>query len=88
MTRAIVPSPDHISRDILVLRGHRVLLDAHLAALYGVTTKRLNEQVKRNAERFPGDFMWRSQSVAATVSRSVSAGVLKFKVSLGRWFNC
>jgi len=53
MTRAIVPSPDHISRDILVLRGHRVLLDAHLAALYGVTTKRLNEQVKRNAERFP-----------------------------------
>ena len=40
-------------------RGHRVLLDAHLAALYGVTTKRLNEQVKRNAERFPGDFMFR-----------------------------
>ena len=59
MTRAITPSPDHISRDILVLRGHRVLLDAHLAALYGVTTKRLNEQVKRNAERFPHDFMFR-----------------------------
>jgi len=59
MTRAIALSPEHISRDILVLRGHRVLLDAQLAALYGVTTKRLNEQVKRNAERFPGDFMFR-----------------------------
>ena len=59
MSRAVVPSREHILRDILVLRGHRVLLDAHLAALYGVTTKRLNEQVKRNAERFPHDFMFR-----------------------------
>jgi len=59
MTRAIVPIPEHIARDILVLRGHRVLLDVRLAALYGVTTKRLNEQVKRNAGRFPDDFMFR-----------------------------
>jgi hypothetical protein len=71
MTRAIVPSPEHISRDILVLRGHRVLLDVHLAALYGVTTKRLNEQVKRNAERFPGDFMFRlTRSEDETLNRS------------------
>jgi hypothetical protein len=71
MTRAITPSPDHISRDILVLRGHRVLLDAHLAALYGVTTKRLNEQVKRNAERFPGDFMFRlTRSEVEALDRS------------------
>jgi len=48
-----------ITRAILVLRSHRVLLDAELAALYGVTTRRLNEQVKRNAERFPKDFMFR-----------------------------
>ena len=48
-----------ITQTILVLRGHRVLLDSELAALYGVTTKRLNEQVKRNAERFPADFMFR-----------------------------
>jgi hypothetical protein len=48
-----------ITRAILVLRGHRVILDADLAALYGVTTKRLNEQVKRNAQRFPDDFMFR-----------------------------
>ena len=71
MTRAITPSPDHISRDIVVLRGHRVLLDAHLAALYGVTTKRLNEQVKRNAERFPDDFMFRlTRSEVETLNRS------------------
>jgi len=43
---------------ILVLRGQRVILDRDLAAIYGVTTKRLNEQVKRNAERFPEDFMF------------------------------
>ena len=39
-------------------KGQRVLLDAELAALYGVTTKRLNEQVKRNPDRFPADFMF------------------------------
>src|SRR5437764_14469777 len=38
------------------IRGERVILDADLAAIYGVTTKRLNEQVKRNADRFPDDF--------------------------------
>jgi len=52
-------SVEQISRTVLVLRGHRVILDADLAALYGVTTKRLNEQVKRNAARFPQDFMFR-----------------------------
>jgi hypothetical protein len=55
---ALVPVHD-ITRAILVLRGQRVLLDAELATLYGVTTKRLNEQVKRNAARFPEDFMFR-----------------------------
>lgn len=39
------------------MRGQRVLLDSDLAALYGVPTKRLNEQVRRNVERFPADFM-------------------------------
>src|SRR6185437_9269023 len=58
---ALVPV-EHITRSILVLRGQKVLLDAELAALYGVTTKRLNEQVKRNAERFPEDFLFRLRS--------------------------
>ena len=44
---------------ILTLRDQRVILDADLAELYGVSTKRLNEQVKRNANRFPEDFIFR-----------------------------
>jgi hypothetical protein len=43
---------------IFLIRGHKIMLDVDLALLYGVTTKRLNEQVKRNLERFPGDFMF------------------------------
>jgi hypothetical protein len=54
-TPALLP---RIESRIVVLRGLRVMIDADLAVLYGVTTKRLNEQVKRNAERFPGDFMF------------------------------
>jgi hypothetical protein len=64
------PAPD-ITRTILVLHGQRVILDADLAALYGVTTKRLNEQVKRNAARFPEDFMFRlSSQETETLNRS------------------
>ena len=44
---------------ILVVRGKRVVLDRDLADLYGVSTKRLNEQVRRNQKRFPEDFMFR-----------------------------
>lgn len=51
-----------IETHILMLRGHRIILDADLSALYGVTTKRLNEQVKRNKERFPIDFMFQLTS--------------------------
>lgn len=49
----------HIERRIFLVRGHKVILDADLAELYGVTTKRLNEQIKRNLGRFPPDFMFR-----------------------------
>jgi phage regulator Rha-like protein len=47
-----------IENKILMIRGQRVMLDADLAFLYGVPTKRLNEQVQRNIQRFPGDFMF------------------------------
>jgi hypothetical protein len=57
-TQSGVVPVEHITQSILVLRGHRVLLDAKLATLYGVSTKRFNEQVRRNRERFPGDFMF------------------------------
>jgi len=46
-----------IENRVLLVRGHKVLLDADLASLYGVSTKRFNEQVRRNAPRFPADFM-------------------------------
>jgi len=49
---------EQIERLILLIRGCKVMLDADLAALYGVTTKRLNEQVRRNIARFPSDFMF------------------------------
>ena len=49
---------DAIASRIAILRGQRIISDADLAALYGVPTKRLNEQVRRNAERFPRDFMF------------------------------
>jgi hypothetical protein len=49
---------ERIDRRIVVLRGVRVLLDADLAALYGVPTKRFNEQIRRNLGRFPSDFMF------------------------------
>ena len=49
---------DRVETLILLIRGQRVILDADLARLYSVTTKRLNEQVKRNADRFPDDFLF------------------------------
>lgn len=56
-TTAIIPI-ERIERVILMVRDQRVIVDADLARLYGVATKRLNEQVKRNPDRFPGDFMF------------------------------
>ena len=50
--------PQAVASRILLLRGQRVMLDADLAELYGVETKVLNQAVKRNAERFPMDFMF------------------------------
>jgi len=48
---------ERVERAILIIRGHRVMLDEDLAALYGVQVKALNRAVKRNIERFPADFM-------------------------------
>ena len=55
--KAIIPI-GQIEQRILLIRGQRIMLDADLASLYGTTTKRLNEQVKRNLRRFPEDFMF------------------------------
>jgi hypothetical protein len=71
-------APDVLSL-VLTLRGRRVLLDSDLARLYGVATKRLNEQVRRNADKFPADFAFqltdeefealRSQNATSNIGR-------------------
>ena len=57
MGKEVIPI-ERIARAILVIRREKVMLDSDLAALYGVTTGNLNKAVKRNAERFPTDFMF------------------------------
>lgn len=64
---------------IIRVRGHAVILDAELAKLYGVKTGRLNEQVKRNIERFPEDFMFQLSWEEARRSRSQNATLKKGK---------
>ena len=54
---SIIPV-ERVESWILLIRGEKVILDSDLSELYGVTTKRLNEQVKRNKDRFPADFMF------------------------------
>jgi hypothetical protein len=61
---------EHITQSILVLRGHRVLLDTDLADLYDVSTKRFNEQIRRNRERFPEDFMFQLTTEELAALRS------------------
>jgi hypothetical protein len=60
MTKPVALIPvEQLEQIILSVRGQRVILDADLAALYGVTTTRLNEQVRRNSDRFPDEFAFR-----------------------------
>ena len=81
------PLPD-IGTAILTVRGERVILDADLAATYGVTTKRLNEQVKRNADRFPPDFSFQltAEEKAEVVANCDHLARLKFSPVLPRAF--
>ena len=58
-TKSVVAIRNRITRAILLLRGQKVILDSDLAELYGVQTKALVQAVKRNAARFPADFMFR-----------------------------
>jgi hypothetical protein len=69
---------------ILTIRGRKVVVDADLASVYGVTTKRLNEQVKRNVERFPEDFVFRltAEEKAEVVAKCDHLGRLRFGKAL------
>ena len=57
-TSSVDVSVQLIERRIYLIRGHKVMIDVDLAELYGVPTKRLNQQVQRNNTRFPKDFMF------------------------------
>ncbi len=61
---------DHVQNQIKVIRARKVILDSNLAALYGVPTKRLNEQVRRNLDRFPNDFMFQLSEIEVDSLRS------------------
>ncbi len=79
---AAIQSVEQIESLILTIRGKQVMLDRDLARLYGVETKRLNEQVRRNIERFPEDFMfqltkeefenWKSQFATSNAEENMS----------------
>jgi len=56
--KKLIASVEQIESRIFLIRGQKVMLDQDLAELYGVETKRFNEQVRRNSERFPEDFMF------------------------------
>jgi hypothetical protein len=72
-TEAIVRGSTTLDRQILVIRGRRVMLDRDLAALYRVHPKRLNQQVKRNRARFPPDFMFQLTPADVEILRLQSA---------------
>ena len=76
MGKAIIPV-ERVAQSIRWIRGQKVLLDSDLAVLYGVTTGNLNKAVKRNAERFPTDFMFHlgAEEVAN----------LKFQFGISSW---
>lgn len=81
-SKSLTIPDERIVNQIHIIRGKKVMLDRDLAELYGVTTGRLNEQVKRNKKRFPEDFMfqlnseetanWRSQ---IAISKSTTMGI-------------
>jgi hypothetical protein len=83
-TMEALPEVDSIADRIVVLRGQRVMIDADLAVLYGVETRRLNQQARRNRGRFPADFMfelsldeWKGMrlQIATTLHRSKKRNV-------------
>jgi hypothetical protein len=78
--RALMPS-EMIQQKILLIRGEKVMLSVHLAMLYGVETRALNQAVKRNRERFPEDFMFQLTAEEAEVL--VSQNVIPRKKYLG-----
>jgi hypothetical protein len=85
--KSVVPV-EKIENRILLVRGEKVIIDADLAEFYGVPTKRLNEQVKRNKDRFPNDFMFKLTQIekAEVVANCDHLKNLKFSKTLPHVF--
>ena len=83
LEKPIIPA-GKIEQRILMIRGEKVIIDADLAEFYGVPTKRLNEQVKRNKERFPEDFMFQlnEDEKSEVVAKCDHLNKLKFSNAL------
>lgn len=84
MGNIVIYTPDEVAGYIVSIRGKQVILDRDIAALYGVSTKRLNEQVKRNKERFPENFRFQisKEELNELVADCDRFGILKHSSSL------
>lgn len=83
-SKTVVVKAGKIGQRILLIRGEKVIIDSDLAEFYGVTTKRLNEQVKRNKDRFPKDFMFQlsKEEKAEVVANCDHLSKLKYSKTL------
>lgn len=83
-TRTAVIRVEEVQERILLIRGEKVIVDADLARFYGVATKRLHEQVKRNRKRFPRDFMFQltSDERSEVVAKCDHLSALRFSKAL------
>lgn len=83
-TEILGPRADNISQSILNIRGFKVIIDVNMAHVYGVTPKRLREQIRRNLARFPTDFMFQLTKVELLEVSAICGNLthLKFSPSL------
>ena len=72
-SKHISEATPNIESSIIIIRRERVIFDSDLASIYGVTTKRLNEQVKRNIEKFPPDFAFQLSKIEFVNLKSQNA---------------
>lgn len=84
MSKGLMIPDERIEKTILLIRGKKAIIDADLAELYGVTTKRLNEQVRRNRSRFPEDFIFQltTEEKSEVVANCDHLSKLKFSKTL------
>lgn len=91
MPKGSLAVPENITSSIRLIRGHRVMLDADLASLYGVDVRALNQAVQRNADRFPDDFMFqlnREEVQALTMENSAvksNSNILRSQIVTSSW---